>query len=166
MTEVDASWTQPSASAASSCLVFHLDDVRYALPVHDVAELLPAVTSVPVAGAPPVVEGLLNVRGELVPLLDLRRRLGLPARPVHPDDHIVVCSTGRRRVAVRVDRAEELIDCTSPAEPPDFPIDDSCLGGVRRLPDGILLVCDTSAFLSLEDSLALDAALDAEPARP
>ena len=60
-------------------LLFTLEAQRYALPTSDVRELLRAVRLTPLPRAPAVIEGLLNLRGELLPVLDMRRRFRLPA---------------------------------------------------------------------------------------
>ena len=90
-------------------LLFTLEGQRYALPAEDVRELVRAVRLTPLPRAPDVVEGLLNLRGELLPVLDLRRRFRLPPRPLSPSDHFIVAQAGPRRVALRVDRAEGLL---------------------------------------------------------
>jgi purine-binding chemotaxis protein CheW len=70
----------PPASAESArspereLLIFEIGASRFGLPSADVREVLRAVTIVPLPGAPPIVEGLINVRGRIVPVLDIRRR--------------------------------------------------------------------------------------------
>src|SRR5437764_218583 len=67
-------------------LVFEVDGRRYGLPASEVRELLRAVAIVPLPLAGPAVEGVVNLRGRVVPVFDLRVRLGLPARAVVPSD--------------------------------------------------------------------------------
>jgi purine-binding chemotaxis protein CheW len=67
-------------------LVFEVAGRRYGLPADDVQELLRAVSIVPLPRAPAVVEGVINLRGKVVPVLDVRGRFRLPARgPVGPE---------------------------------------------------------------------------------
>ena len=141
-------------------LVVHVDDVRYGLPLDEVVEVLPAAAVVPLPGAPPVVEGLLNLRGELVPVIGLRARLGAPVRPVRESDHFVVCRVRGRSVGVLVDRAEE-VQGVDPAalEAVERVAAASHLCGVARTPDGLLLVYDVPSFLSADEVLGLDRAL-------
>src|SRR4051794_33042700 len=94
-------------------LLFTLEGQRYALPSADVRELVRAVRLTPLPRAPDVVEGLLNLRGELLPVLALRRRFRLPPRPLSPMDHLIIARAGTRLVGLRVDRAEGLL----PLEP-------------------------------------------------
>ncbi|WP_199242886.1 chemotaxis protein CheW [Vitiosangium sp. GDMCC 1.1324] len=151
---------------AREVLLFSLEGQRYALPVEDVRELVRAVRLTPLPRAPAVVEGLLDLRGELLPVLDMRRRFRLPARPLSSEDHLVVAQAGPRRVALRVDRAEGLlalepsaIDRT-PAELPGV----GYVAGALKLPDGLVLLHDLRTFLSAAEALALEEALAEEGA--
>lgn len=149
-------------------LLFTLESQRYALPSADVRELVRAARLTPLPRAPDVVEGLLNLRGELLPVLDLRRRFRLPPRPLSPNDHFIVGQAGARRVVLRVDRAEGLLALepgaldTTPRELPGV----GYVAGAVKLPDGLVLVHDLRTFLSEAESLALDAALTDARARP
>jgi purine-binding chemotaxis protein CheW len=149
-------------------LLFTLEGQRYALPSADVQELVRAVRLTPLPRAPEVVEGLLNLRGQLLPVLDLRRRFRLPPRPLSPLDHFIIARAGPRLVGLRVDRAEGLLSL----EPGDLDETPYTLPGVGyvagavKLPEGLVLVHDLRTFLSEAESLALDAALAATPEAP
>jgi purine-binding chemotaxis protein CheW len=150
-------------STPSEVLLFTLEDQRYALPSSDVQELVRAARLTPLPRAPDVVEGLLNLRGALLPVLDLRRRFRLPPRPLAPSDHFIVARAGERRVVLRVDRAEGLLAL----EPGVLDSTPSALPGVGyvagalKLPEGLVLVHDLRTFLSEAEALALDTALAA-----
>lgn len=143
-------------------LLFTLEDQRYALPTAEVRELTRAAWLTPLPKAPDVVEGLLNLRGELLPVLNLRRRFRLPPRPPSPGDHFIVAQAGARRVVLRVDRTEELLTL----EPGTLDEGPSTLPGVGyvagavKLPEGLVLVHDLKSFLSEAEALALDQALE------
>ncbi|RKH73523.1 purine-binding chemotaxis protein CheW [Corallococcus interemptor] len=155
----------PPEARPQEVLLFTLERQRYGLPVEDVRELVRAARLTPLPQAPDVVEGLLNLRGDLLPVLDLRRRFRHPARALSPMDHFIVASAGGRRVAMRVDRAEGLHAVTaaewdpSPRELPGV----GFVAGAAKLPDGLVLVHDLRAFLSEAEALQLDTALGALP---
>src|SRR5688572_3677891 len=86
-------------------LVFEVGGVRYGLPASQVREIVRAVTIVPLPRAPAIVEGVVNVHGTVVPVLDLRTRFRLPAKPLSHTDHLVLAWAGPRLVALRADRA-------------------------------------------------------------
>ncbi|WP_224244847.1 chemotaxis protein CheW [Hyalangium gracile] len=142
-------------------LLFTLEGQRYALPSADVRELVRAALLTPLPRAPDVVEGLLNLRGELLPVLDLRRRFRLPPRPLSPSDHFIVAQAGARRVVLRVDRTEEML-AIQPGTLDETPRTLPGVGyvaGAVKLPDGLVLVHDLRTFLSEAEALALDSAL-------
>ncbi|MGZ3457816.1 MAG: chemotaxis protein CheW [Archangium sp.] len=147
-------------------LLFTLEGQRYALSTEDVRELARAVRLTPLPRAPAVVEGLLNLRGELLPVLDMRRRFRLPARPLSASDHLVVAQAGPRRVVLRVDRAEGLL-CVEPglldSTPGELP-GVGYVAGALKLPDGLVLLHDLHTFLSEAEALELEEALAQEGA--
>ena len=146
--------------------MFELAGQRHAIDAGVVRELVLAVSVVPLPRAPEIVEGIIDVRGTLVPVLDLRRRFALPPRPPHHADHLILARAGERPVALRCDRATGLLRL-APGQ-----IEDvrravpgaGHLAGVTRLPDGLVLIHDLRTFLSLDEGAALDGALaDAAP---
>lgn len=146
-------------------LLFTLEGQRYALPMADVRELVRAARLTPLPRAPDVVEGLLNLRGELLPVLDLRRRFRLPPRPLSPMDHFIVAQAGTRRVVLRVDRTEEVLTLAPGTldETPSTLPGVGYVAGAVKLPEGVVLVHDLRSFLSEAEALTLDTALASVP---
>lgn len=141
--------------------MFEVAGQRYGLDAADVREVLRAVTPTPLPRAPSVIEGIINLRGTIVPVLDIRRRFQLPLRPVEHTDHLIVAWAGERLVALRADRAVELV----PIGPADVDQAEAVLPGVNyvaqvvRFPEGLVLIHDLRTFLSAAESAALAAAL-------
>ena len=149
------------AELPSDLLIFELGNQRYALPASDVRELLRAVTLTPLPHAPAIVEGVINVRGTLIPVLDIRARFRVPPKPAEPSDHLIVAHAGGRLVALRVDHALELVRL----EPVAVERAESVVPGVAyvaqmaKFPDGLVLVHDLKTFLSHAEAVALTEAL-------
>jgi purine-binding chemotaxis protein CheW len=142
-------------------LVFEVGGRRYGLPAADVRELLRAVAILPLPQAPPAVEGIINLRGTIVPVLDLRQRFRLPARPLEHTDHFIVAGAGDRTVALRVDRAVDLIqlDAADLEDMRGVVPGVEYVTWVARLPHDLVLIHDLRTFLSRSESLSLDEAL-------
>ncbi len=142
-------------------LLFEIDDRRFALPTRSVREVVRAVAVRPLPRAPHVVEGLIDVRGEVVPLFDLRRRFGLPARELSPGEHFILGATAARPVAVRVDRtlAVATVPAASVHDPRGVVPDVAPYLGAITMPDGLVLIHDLDTFLSAAEAATLDAAL-------
>lgn len=84
---------------------FRLAGEPFALPVSEVREILRVGELTPVAQAPFPVLGVFNLRGRVVPLLDLRARLGLAAAPAGAESRVVVVESRGRRIGLLVDEA-------------------------------------------------------------
>lgn len=147
-------------------LVFEVDRLRLAIPAQSVEQVHAAVAIAALPKAPPIVEGVVNVRGSLVPVLDLRRRFGLVPVALAPEQHLILARCGPRVVALRVDRASAVAavprDAVESAE--RIVPGAEYLAGIAKLPDGLLVIQDLERFLSLDEGQKVDVAL-AEAAR-
>jgi purine-binding chemotaxis protein CheW len=150
-----------SAATVESVLVFQLGGRRFGLPLASVREVIRAVAMVGLPGAPPVVEGVIDLRGTAVPVLDLRARFGLPPRRLSPDDFLVTARAGERLVAVRVDAVEWLVplDPARIDDPADLTDGVRHIAGIAHLDDGMVLIHDIETFLEQAESEALERAL-------
>src|SRR5881296_2430916 len=89
-----AGCSSATASRAREVLVFEVGGQKYALPTADVRELVRAVAITPLPAAPAVIEGVVDVRGRVLPVLDVRARFRLPPKALDPSDHFIVASAG------------------------------------------------------------------------
>lgn len=153
--------SQPGwADAATAVLVVEVCGHCCGLPVEVVVELHRMVATVPLPAAPAVIDGIIDVRGTVVAVLDLRARFGLSRRPASPNDHLVLVRVEDRTVALRVDRVLDLVTVPTTAVVAARGLAPGPhLQGVARLDDGLLLIHDVDAFLSDDESAALDDAL-------
>lgn len=153
--------TDPAQSAPHQLLTFGLGTSRFALRVEVVREVVRAVAIAVLPKAPPIVEGIINFRGTLIPVLDIRRRFELSAAPLAPEQHLIIATAGDRLVAVRVDRALDLMAVEAEAieSASHMAPGAEYVAGVARLPDGLLVIHDLERFLSLEEAEQVDAAV-------
>lgn len=144
-------------------LVFEVGGQRYGLPSTDVRELVRAVAITPLPSAPAVIEGVVNVRGRILPVLDIRSRFHLPAKALDISDHFIVASAGSRGVILRVDRATHLalVDEAAFQAPQMLGPGADHVAGVAILDDGMVLIHDLVTFLSAAEASSLDEALSA-----
>lgn len=144
-----------------SLLVVVVDQLRLAVPLDAVVRVVPACEVLPLPGAPDMVVGAINLRGEVVAVLDLRRRLRLPTRALDVDDHLLVVRAAGRTRALIIDEAEGVFGFPDDA----FVAGDTIAGagqpapGVVRLNDGLLLIQDPERFLDPADEAQLEQAL-------
>jgi purine-binding chemotaxis protein CheW len=132
---------------------FFLDGLRFGVDVQKVQEVVPyqAMTRVPLA--PPTVQGLLNLRGQIVTGIDLRRRLELAERPADRLPMNVVLRDEDNPVSFLVDEIGEVLDvaveaCERPPETLQGRVRE-LIEAVYPLEDELLLVLDTAKTLDL-----------------
>jgi purine-binding chemotaxis protein CheW len=90
-------------------VLFKVAGSEYALPYSDVLHMESFASATRVPGAPPYVAGLMQVRGRVLPVIDLRVRFGLDSQPVTADSRVVVVQAGRRALALLADSAREVV---------------------------------------------------------
>jgi purine-binding chemotaxis protein CheW len=151
--------TQPT-----QLVVFGLDAQRYALPLASVERIVRAVETTRLPNAPAIVLGAINVAGRVLPVLNLRRRFGLPEREISPQNQFLIAHTARRTVVLVVDEALGMVECpaTEIIQPTQIAPGLEQLQGVVRLDDGLVLIQDLQKFLSLNEARALDEAMNQE----
>lgn len=142
-------------------VVFSLGMQRCGLPLSRVERVVRMVAVRPLPKAPPIVCGVVNLQGRILPVVDAARRFGLPPRPLRLEDQLLVARTPRRSLAMVVDGASGVLprDAADQVSAEALVPGAEYLQGVLRLPDGLILVHDLDAFLSLEEAQALDEAL-------
>ncbi len=137
---------------------FYLDGQYFGLEVLHVQEIIryQEMTRVPLASA--VVRGLINLRGQIVTALDLRRRLELSDRPVDQLPVNVVVHTDDGAVSLLVDEIGDVLEV--PAEtferPPETLVGPArdLIRGAHKLTDRLLLILDTARTVSLTSGSA------------
>lgn len=144
-------------------LEFCISDLRVGVDIADVVEAVRAVEITSLPGAPKVVEGLIDYRGTVAPVFDLRLRLMGTHMDITPAHQLILVRSAGRLVALHVDTVTGLVDVdaaavsTTASEIPGS----SHVAGVAALPDGLLLIQDVATFLSAAERDTLDGALDA-----
>ena len=142
--------------------MFRIDGQRYGLSLASVERVLPAVEISPLTRAPAVVLGAVNLQGRTVPVVDIRRRFGLPFQDRGLTGQLLVARTARRTLALPVDEVLGVSPvCLDAVTPPEeiFP-GIGYIAGVAALEDGLLFIQDLDAFLTGEEEGDLAAALE------
>lgn len=91
-------------------VAFQVEGSEYVLAAADVLQMESFTGATRVPGAPPHVAGIVQLRGQVLPVVDVRARFGLPPVERSADARIIVVKRGERRVALLVERAREVID--------------------------------------------------------
>lgn len=137
----------------SSFLLFGVGEGRYALAVGDVDRIVLAAEVTPLADAPETVLGLVNIAGEIMPVADVRRRLGLPAREMELSDRFIVTRAAGAPLALLVESVEGVAELPAqPVKAGDHWAVTAAVGGGGR----IVVIRDIGALVSADDLALLE----------
>jgi purine-binding chemotaxis protein CheW len=139
------------AGGADSYILFELAGATYALRSDDIQQLEMVAEPTPVPNAPPFVEGVVSVRGQVIPVMSLRARFGFPRTPHDVRSRLIVLHQQGRTVGLTVDSAREF--ATIPADsiqpPPEgvSGLSGRYLRGLAHRGERLVLVIDAAELL-------------------
>jgi len=142
-------------------VVFSLDEPRYALYLSTVVRVVRSVEVTPLPKAPEIVTGVINFHGEVIPVIDMRRRFNLSSREIELEDQLIIAQTSKRLVALMVDSITTIRECNQilvVSAEQAFPFADY-LSGAAIMDDNLILITDLDKFLSLDEEKMLETAM-------
>jgi purine-binding chemotaxis protein CheW len=142
-------------------VVFRLEGQRYALPLPLVERVWRMVEVAPLPRAPAIVLGVINLHGQVIPVLDLQRRFGRPADRHGLTSCLLVARTSRRRLALPVNEVlgVQAVAAETVTLPDTLFPGIGLVAGIVTLPDGVLFIHDLETFLSVDEAQRLTEAL-------
>jgi purine-binding chemotaxis protein CheW len=142
-------------------VLFSLDEPRYALYLSAVERVVQAVEITPLPKAPKIIMGVINFHGEIIPVIDIRKRFHLTSREINLEDQFIIAQTSKRTVVLVVDSVDGVYelgqDQVVDAEEV-FPYADY-ISGVAKIETDIVLINDLEKFLSIDEEKILAEAL-------
>ena len=160
---------EASSQALQQVLCFALAGEAYALPILKVREIQAQATITRIPKAPPYMPGVINLRGAIVPILELRHRFSLGAAPDDTRPVIVIVEVQGRTVGIRVDSVSDVLDLDpgsirpAPELGTQTALGREFIAGLATLPgaagtDSMLILLDLDRLLSDGELSALDSA--------
>lgn len=143
-------------------IVFSMESQRYALSLSATERVVRMVAITPLPNAPDIILGVVNFHGKVIPVINMRRRFGLPEREPSLFDQLVIAYTARRPVALVADAVLDVIayDAQSRIAAEDILAGVEYVEAVVKLADGLIFIHDLDRFLSLEEEDALNRVLE------
>ena len=142
-------------------LVFRLGLQAHALHLHAVQRAVRAAAVTPLPGAPPPVIGILDVAGRVLPVLSIRRRLGLEPGAIEPHMHFLIARMANRDVVLPVEEITGVVRVERGAQADDVVANGfGLVEGVVRLDDGLVLIDDLEKFFSPDEWRQVERALE------
>lgn len=136
---------------------FNLASEEYGLDVTQVLGVNPIIEITHVPKAPEFVEGVIRIRGKVIPVIDLRKRLGMEKKEYGKKSRIIIAKVSGVRAGIIVDGASSVINIpTQNVEPPSEVLNHAnLLKGVGNLEKKLLLLLDLDKILSPEETETL-----------
>jgi purine-binding chemotaxis protein CheW len=143
-------------------LVFTLDELACALHISNVVKVIRALEISKLPKAPEIIKGIIYFKGQIIPVVDIRKRFGHLRREVEADDRIIIADTGKRKVAFFVDSVSKIKEMEShqlesSAESLSFTEYNK---GIPETESEMILIHDLEQFLSFDEEKALEEALE------
>lgn len=142
------------------CVTFRLDAEVYGINVMLVQEVLRITDIAPVPGAPSYVIGIINLRGNVVTVIDTRMRFGLPPRDFDDATRIVIIETENQTVGIVVDSVSEVVDIYSNEieTAPNVGNDETAryIEGVVSRGEDLLILVDLNKLLTEDEWAEMD----------
>jgi purine-binding chemotaxis protein CheW len=154
---------------AEPFILFELAGTTYGIPSRTVQQMEMIEHITPVPNALPAVEGIVFLRGQVIPAVNLRAQFGFPKIPIDIRTRLVVLHEHDRTVGLVVDTAREFVRLPNSSiqpVPEAMPgVSSRYLKGVAYLDGRLVLILDTDAVLEAHDDLVLPA-VSASPEQP
>jgi len=143
-------------------VIFRLADEYYALDIQTVQEIVRMQTITSIPGSDIWVEGITNLRGRVVPVIDLRKRCGVEAGEYTAETRIVVVSSATGMVGLIVDAVSEVMRIPGEqVEPPSAIVsvpENTYLRGIAKLDDRLVSLMDLEGVLPASEDIELELA--------
>lgn len=155
-------------SKIANLLVFVMSGVQCALPLSEIERVVHAVRIHPVPKAPAIVQGLINVQGLVMPVLDIRKLFRLTDIGISLSDQLIITRAAGLPVALLVEGVLGVYQYSEPdiTHPDELYTDIEYLQGVAKLKDGVLYIYDADRFLSSETAAEIAPLLTADNLPP
>ncbi|BAH75568.1 MULTISPECIES: chemotaxis protein CheW [Solidesulfovibrio] len=136
-------------------VTFSIGEEEFGVDILSVQEIIRMMDITKVPRAPEFVEGVINLRGKVIPIIDLRRRFGLTTRDHDKHTRIIVIEINNMIVGFVVDSVSEVLRIPASTVEPPPPVvsglESEYISGVGKLEDRLLILLDLNKLLSGEE---------------
>ena len=136
-------------------VVFQLASEHYGVDIAAVERIIKMQTITKMPHTPEFVEGVTNLRGLVVPVVDLRRRFGLPAQEANRDTRIMVVFMGKSKIGMIVDAVSQVLripeEAVEPPPPMVTTVDSAFIKGIAKLENQLVILLDLAKILNITE---------------
>lgn len=149
-------------------IVFQLNNQRFALPLNVIERVVHVVEIHTLPKMPDYLHGIINVHGEVTPVINVRFLFGLKPKEVELSDRFIIATTSSLKIALLVDSTNEVVEFNENeiVNSDKFMYGKRYIKGVIKLKDGMVLINDIDEFLSPNELEQLDVILSNQRKKP
>lgn len=147
-----------TANEELQLVIFRLAKEEYGLPITKVQEINRLVPITKLPQTPSFMEGIINLRGRIIPVIDLRKRFQLPADGQSDENRIIIVEVNGQTVGIIVDAVTEVVRLAGGSiepPPPTFILDAQYIHGVGKLDERLLILLDIDKILTSQEEIVL-----------
>lgn len=147
-----------TANEELQLVIFRLAKEEYGLPITKVQEINRLVPITKLPQTPTFMEGIINLRGRIIPVIDLRKRFSLSADEQSEDNRIIIVEVNGQTVGIIVDAVTEVVRLAGASvepPPPTFILDAQYIHGVGKLEERLLILLDIDKILTSQEEIML-----------
>lgn len=145
-------------------LVFRIEDINYGIPIMEVSEINGLMKVTPLPNTPDYVKGIINLRGKIMPVIDLRLKFGMSEKEYDIETCFIILNLTigniKKQIGMIVDTVSEVFDI--PAEeidsPPEYGTDDGggYLSGIGKIKGKLVMLLNIKKIVNTEEIIKLD----------
>lgn len=147
-----------TAQGEIQLVIFTLAKEEYGLPITKVQEINRLVPITKLPQTPEFMEGIINLRGRIIPVIDLRKRFGIAVTEHTDDTRIIIVEVNGQTVGITVDAVTEVVRLpvkNIESTPPTFILDSQYIQGVGKLDDRLLIMLEIDKILTSQEAIVL-----------
>lgn len=134
---------------------FVLSNEKYAINIMSVEEILRKIEITPVPNAPAFIEGIINIRGKVVPVVDLKKKLNIGISNDDNNVRIIITNLKNKRVGFLVDAVDAVVrierDLIEHAPALSVNVDSDYITGVAKTENGMVILLDINKIFSPQE---------------
>jgi purine-binding chemotaxis protein CheW len=143
---------------------FEINEQNYAFPIGEIREIVILKSITPTPQVPAFVDGVANLRGSIIPIINLRALFGMPVRPIDDETRTIVVNVGQKIMGCTVDRVSRVlrVEKESIARAPETIVADgrTYIRGFATVNDRLVIILDVAELLSPERTRTLQQATE------
>jgi len=142
-------------------VVFKIGKEEYGLDIHDVQEIVRQQKTTEIPNMPFYMEGLINLRGKVIPVISIARKFSLECRESSDATRLIVLNLhNESQIAIKADEVTEVltVEDKNIDQPPRIKNSDkeTCLIGIARIKEKLIILLDSKRILDAEETISLE----------